>query len=144
MTARVATDDRGVLDIERANRVPVDHHVMRRHGQPPDRTPDREHRRMINVDPIDLAHGGGAEADRQGTLADAPRELLALRTVELLRVVDATDGARVGRHHDGACDDGAREGAPSDFIDPREEWTARSAQILLERAPAARHAGRTE
>jgi hypothetical protein len=106
---------------------------MRRDGQPADGAPDREHRRI-----------GGAEADGERTFANAPCELLALRALELLRVVHATDGACVGSHHHRACDDGARQGAPSDFIDPGDEWTARSAQVLLERAPAARHARGTE
>jgi hypothetical protein len=49
------------------------------------------------------------------------------------------------RHDDGACDNGAREGAPSDFIDTGEQWTMRGAQLALDPAPplsAVSHARR--
>ena len=49
------------------------------------------------------------------------RHALTLGPGELLGVVDAADGAHVGGHDHGACDDGAREGAPSDFVDPGEK-----------------------
>src|SRR3712207_6870901 len=48
----------------------------------------------------------------RSTLADASGELFALLAIELLGVIDAANGARVGTHDDRASDDGAREGAP--------------------------------
>ena len=86
-----------------------------------------------------VARGLHVSDAKAGAFLDALRQLLALRAEERLRVVDAADGARVGGHDDGACDDGARERAPSDFIDSGEKGTARGAQFLLECAPAARH-----
>ena len=51
---------------------------------------------MIDVDTIDLADRRGADADGEGALADAPRELLALGAVELLGVVHTADRSSVG------------------------------------------------
>ena len=140
MAAAVPADDGGVLHTEAANRISVDQDVMGRDRETADRPSDGEDGGVIDVDPVDLSHGCRADPDPERALADPARERLALATVELLGVVDTADGARVGGHHDGTCDDGARQGAPSDLIDPGEQRTARLAQIPLERAPAARHA----
>ena len=40
-----------------------------------------------------------------------------------------------GRHDDGACDNGAREGAPSDFVDTGDQRTGRLPEITLDRRP---------
>src|SRR4029079_14687713 len=77
MTARIATNHRGVLDAERADRIAVDEDVMRHHGETPDCAPDREDGCVIDVDPLDLAHRGRADADGERTLENALRQLLA-------------------------------------------------------------------
>ena len=54
---------------------------------------------------------------------------------ELLRVVDAGNGAHVGRHDHGTCDNGARERAPSDFIDSGDQRPSGLAKLSLDRLP---------
>ena len=60
---------------------------------------------------------------------------LTLGGGELLGVVHAGDGAHVGRHDDGTCDDGARERAPSDFIDSGDQRPDGFAELALDRLP---------
>ena len=123
---RVAADDRRVLDAERADRLAVDEHVVGRDREPRERAAHREHRGVIDVDAVDLAHRRRAERHAEARSRIAPASLSRSARRELLGVVDAADGARVGRHDDGACDDGAREGAPSDFIDSGDERASRA------------------
>src|SRR4051812_37788293 len=91
---------------------------------------------MIDVDAIDLANGRRANAHAHGGLEDPRREALPLGGVEPFGIIDATDRPLIGRHDDGTCDDGARERAPSDFIDPSDEWSHLSAELPFEGPPA--------
>src|SRR5512134_1227528 len=82
---------------------------------------------VVDVVRVDLAHRRGPDADGDGRLADLARQALPVRLGDTLRVVDTGDGPAIGRHDDGTCDDGAREGAPSNFIDSGEQRTMRGA-----------------
>src|SRR5260221_14727 len=137
VTARVSADDRRVLDAEGADAVSVDDHVIRCHGQPLNRAAHGEHRRMVDVQPVDLTHAGSANRERETAFTNADGELVAHRRGKRLRVVHSADGLRIRRHDERTCDDGARERAPSDFIDTREKRPAGVAQLALDPAPAA-------
>src|ERR671923_269836 len=67
---------------------------------------------------------------------DLRNELLTLPDGELLGVVDAGHRAPFRRHDHGTSDNGAREGAPSDFVDSGDQRTMLCAEITLDRAPA--------
>ena len=116
-----APDDRRVLDAERADGIAVHEHVIRRDAKPPQGAAHGEHGGVVDVDAVDLPHRRGPHGHAERTFPDARRHALTLGPGELLGVVDAADGAHVGGHDHGACDDGAREGAPSDFVDPGEK-----------------------
>ena len=134
-------DDRGVLVAQTADRIAVDDDVVRREGQVRQRAAHRQDGGVIDVDGVDLVDRCRADADREGAVADAHGEALAEVARQALGVIDAADGAGVGRHDDGACDDGARERAPSDFIDPGEQRSARLPERLLDAAPASARDG---
>ena len=51
------------------------------------------------------------------------------------------DGPLAGRHDDGACDNGARKRAPSDFIHTHQERPVLRTQRALDRSPPG-HVGR--
>jgi hypothetical protein len=51
-------------------------------------------------------------------------------------VVDTSDGARIGWHDDGACDNGPGDGPASYLVNAREERTFGGAKIALDRCPA--------
>jgi hypothetical protein len=124
MAAAIAADDGGVLHAERADPVAVHDDVIGRQLQPADGAAHGEHRGVVDVEAVDLAHARGADGHGEGALGDARRQLLALVGGELLGVVDAADGAGVGSHDHRTSDDGAREGAPSDFIHSGDEGSS--------------------
>ena len=91
--------------------------------------------RVIDVVRIDLAHRGGSHADGDRRFPDLASQSNPIGFGHALGVIDAGNGAAVGGHDDGACDDGAREGAPSNLIDSGEQRTMRGAQLALDTAP---------
>lgn len=136
VAAGVAANDGCVFHTQGPDGITVDHHVVELHVEIRERTAHGQHRGVVNVDAVDLAHGGRPDPHTEGSLEDACRERLPLSAREFLGIVHAANGASVGGHHDGACDDGARERAPSDFIDSGQQGTSRRSQRSLERAPA--------
>ena len=95
---------------------------------------------MIDVEAIDLPGRRSTKTDGDRAPADETRQANALTWGELLRVVHPGDGSHVGWHNDGASDDGAREGAPSDLINSCDHRTGRGAQLALHTVPPARFA----
>jgi hypothetical protein len=91
---------------------------------------------VVDVDRVDLPDRGGAESDRQGALADPRGEALAQLGGQRLGVVDSANRPGVRWHDHRACDDGARERAPSDFIHSGEERSPGAPKLLLDPAPA--------
>lgn len=57
---------------------------------------------------------------------------------QLLGIIHPRDRALVGRHDDGTSDDGAREGAPSHFIDSGEQRSELRPKRPLDPAPPLR------
>jgi hypothetical protein len=72
---------------------------------------------------------------------DQFRKAFPFLCVEHLRIMHTGNCALGRRHDDRTSDDGARQGAPSDFINSGDEPT-RGAHVALEREepPAPRHA----
>src|SRR5262245_49874592 len=91
---------------------------------------------MIDIDPVDLANGCGADADRYGALADLSRQADTGGRGQPFRVVHTRDRADVGRHHDGTCDNGARERTPSNFVYAGDERPDCFAKLALDAGPA--------
>ncbi len=104
--------------------------------QPTQCTPHREDRGVKDVEPIDLANRGGADADRERARADLRGESCPRVCRELLGIVDAANDTLLRRHDHGARDDGASERPASNFVDAGDEGANRSTQIALDRAPA--------
>src|SRR5206468_1455728 len=128
-------NDGGMRHVERAQRASVDDNVIGRHGKTSQRATHREHARLQDVEAIDLAYRRGADADSDRIRENFSDDLLAFFLGELLRVVDARHRATLRRHHNGTCDNGAREGTPSNFIDSSDQRTMLDAEITLDRAP---------
>jgi hypothetical protein len=80
-----------------------------------------------DVEGVDFSNGRGSDGQRERALSNAHAELLALLAGEPLRIIHAAKSGNARRHDDGRCDDGAREGAPSDFIDTGDQQYARPA-----------------
>ena len=140
----VAADDRGVLDAERPDRLAVDEHVVRPLGEAGERAPHGEHRRVIDVEAVDLAYGGGADAEIQTARS---RILIASLSRSARRERFESSTPRMARSPGGmmhgARDNGAREGAPSHFIDTGDQRTGRLAadhvrSASTDRVPVAR------
>ena len=123
MAASITTHDRRVLHAKGPNGISVHQHVIRRYPEAAEGPPHGQDGGVVDVEPIDLANRCGADADAERPIMNARRQLLTLGARELLRVVHSANRASVRRHHDRACDDGARKGAPSDFVDSGEERT---------------------
>jgi len=136
----VAVHDRLVGPAKGRERAAVDEDGVGDHSKPGQGTTGGSDCRLQNVVPFDLADRGRTERDVEGAEANERREAFALEFAEHLRVRDAGDSALVGRHHDGAHDNGARERAPSDFVHTGDE-TASAAQFALKwvEASARRH-----
>ena len=128
-----------------AERLTVNQHMIRFAAKPARHTSQRpahgEHRGVVDVDLVDLAGTGGTERNHEGLLADAGSEHHAGGGVELFGVVHAGDSTASGRHHDRACDNGARKRAPSDFIHTHQERPVQRTQGALDRSPPS-HVGR--
>ena len=143
----VALDDVQVRAPERGKRVAVDQHVIGADRQPLERALHGQHGGVIDVEPVHLVDRRGPDTEGEGMSPDLEGEPAANGARELLRVVDPRDGAFDGRHDDRACDDGARERAPSDFIDAGDQCRLACAQVALDGAPPMRaargHAGPT-
>ena len=116
---RVAVHDRRVrthVTLEAGNSQPVDEDVVVS-AEPGDRPTHREVGRVIDVQLVDLAHGGCADADGDGPAPDDRGEPFTLCGREGLRIADACDPAAVGRHDDGRRDDRTGRGSDPDLID---------------------------
>jgi hypothetical protein len=130
--SRVATDDRRVLDGQRADRLAVHEHVVRRHAQPGKGAAHGENGGVVNVDPVDLAHGRGAQPDGRRPAQDLLGETFALGRGQSLRVADTGDGLLVERHRQGAGHDGAGRRSDADLVeaeDHAEAMLARQSQL---------------
>ena len=79
-----------------------------------------EHRRLKDVQRVDLVDVSPGDAPGERALANERRERLAPRGRELLRVVEALDGT-VGIKNHGRRADGARERAAARLVDPCDE-----------------------
>ena len=118
VAARVAVHDRGVRAdevLEPVHPQAVDEHVLPL-AHAADGTAHGEVRGVVDVDPVDLGHAGGAEPDGDRAAHDLGVEPLALRPREHLRVADTGDAASVGRHHDGRGEDRAAQAGDADGI----------------------------
>jgi hypothetical protein len=146
ITAGVAPDHGRVVDAQRAQRQAIKDDVMDRGVRPPgreragtvgDRPLHGQHGRVMDIERVDFTRGGGPETKRYGSVPNGLRQSNARRGIESLGVVHADNGASVNgkRHDDGACDNGARERAPSDFIDSGKERAIRRTQGALDPAP---------
>src|SRR5438876_66905 len=82
--------ERGIEDA-----APVDEHPVVL-ADLPKRPKHRDVARVIDVQPMDLRHRRGADADLHDAALDRAEELLALEAREDLRVVHLADEARVG------------------------------------------------
>src|SRR4029078_10031577 len=103
--ARVAVHDRGVRNGQCTHRATIDHDVIRLHPQAPESAMHRQHARLVDVDGIDLPDRSGAQSEGHGPLAYFGGEAHSLIVGQTVGVIDAGDGAGVGRHYHGARDD---------------------------------------
>ena len=81
---------------------------------------------------VDLAHGRGADADRDGAAADERREPLPLERGQGLRVADARNPAGVGLHDHGRGDDRTARGRHADLVDADDADRAVAPVVVLE------------
>jgi hypothetical protein len=118
----------------------VNDYVMRVRAQPvrdaENCTAHGQHGGMIHIDPIDFARRCGSNTNSQRHFPNATRESFTRGAVELLGIVHTINGPRVGGHDNRACDNGAREGAPSYFIDTSQQRSVFGAQVALNGSPA--------
>jgi hypothetical protein len=133
---RVAIHDRSVLEPEVLHGEAVDQEKIVGLSEPANRPANREGGRGGDVESIDLAHARGTERPRDGTGPDKWSEAHSLCGGELLGVSHARDRAGIGRHHEHTSDNGAREGAPSDFIGSGDQPAALLSKVLFYRRPA--------
>jgi hypothetical protein len=89
-----------------------------------------------DVESLNLADARGAEGKSGGSLPDQRSESLTLRRRQCFRVGNPGDGTGAGGHDDHTCDNGAREGAPSDFVCPGYELKPFKPERLLDVRPA--------
>src|SRR5688500_237595 len=83
----------------------------------PERPLHRDVARVVDVQPVDLRHGRGADADSRDAPADLRHQLLALDAREDLRIVHAPDELHVRGHETRGRDDGPRERGHAHFVD---------------------------
>ena len=111
------------LGLEPDDPVAVDDDVVVA-AEPGDRPAHREVRGVVDVELVDLADGGGADADRDGPLPDQRREALALGHRQGLRVAHAGDAVAAGLHDHGRRDDRAAGRCDPDLVDARDAGQA--------------------
>ena len=120
VTFGITFHDRCVRDAKRAQLQSIDQHVVWGSAQSTCDTLECavhcQHRRVVDVDPVNFTCRRRANADRQCDFANADRQAFARDPIQLFGIINTIDRPQVRRHYDGTCDNGAREGAPSDFI----------------------------
>src|ERR1051325_2796182 len=129
-------NDRGVRYVERPRFASVYHDVIRCQLQASNRTPHRKYAGLENVVSVDLPNRRGSDTDGESVCDDLAHQLLTLFRGELLRVIDASHRSALGGHDHRTSDNGAREGAPSNFIYSGNERPMLRAEITFDRAPA--------
>lgn len=144
----VSLHHRSVCNRQRTEWLAIDQDMIRRDAESLsnaiERASHREDRGMIDVDAIDFARGGSTESHGLRLRENQHRESFARGRVELLGIVHASNGSAIVRHDDRACDNGAREGAPSNFINSGEQRPELCPGRPLDRAPAPHEQSRGE
>ncbi len=101
-------------------------------ADPGDRPAHREMGGVVDVEPVDLGDGRGADADRHGPPANQRLEPLALGHREGLRVADAGDPMAAGPHDDRGGDDRATGRGDADLVDADDAFEAVTPEAALE------------
>jgi hypothetical protein len=113
-----------VLDLESPNRKSVDQDMIRHNAKLSNRAPNRESAGVVDIQPIDLTDGRSPKADADRASQDLDGEFPTFGCTHGLGVRDAIDSGGVRVHDDGACDNGARKRAPSDFVNSGQQEPA--------------------
>jgi hypothetical protein len=124
-----------VFHFQGADRVAVDEHLTRSYTKLADGSADRQSAGVIDVEAIDLSNRSRTEPDADGSRDNLDSQVSSLGSANGLGVSDPVDGGCIRVHDDGACDNGARERAPSDFIHSSEKEAASGAKFTLHGAP---------
>ena len=117
---RLPIYEKEVVRVPQAGRRPAD-----RHG--------RGAQDIVALDFLDARRRYGI-GERAGP--DQRCQALPFGCGQLFGVGNTRDGPLVGRHHNGTNDDGARQGAPSDFIYSSDVPIPLGPQVALDCAPA--------
>jgi len=123
----VAAYDGAMLDFQRPDRETVDQYVIWNDTQLADGATNRESARVVDVQPIDLANGSGAKSNTDRAGDDLGGQLATFSSAHGFGIRDTVDRSCIGIHYDSACDNGARERAPSDFVNSSQKEPASGA-----------------
>jgi hypothetical protein len=134
---RVGIDHRPMLDLELAHGLSIEQQHVIRLTEPRDGPADRQRGGTDDVRAFDLPHARGAKGPGEGARAYEWSESLPLWPRELFGVGNASNGAHFWRHDDHTCQNGARQGAPSNFVCTGDKPVSCRPKLSLDSAPAS-------